>query len=117
MACSPQDVSPVLEFEKEEDTILAVTEKFPIEITIEDSGSLEGLGEQLAEIYNLRRQIVEPVFGDIRENKGVTSFITRSLKTVKTEFNLICTANNIRRIHKKGDECNKGNFMTIFYME
>jgi transposase len=69
------------------------------------------------EIYNLRRQIVEPVFGDIRENKGVTSFITRSLKTVKTEFNLICTANNIRRIHKKGDECNKGNFMTIFYME
>jgi transposase len=53
------------------------------------------------EIYNLRRQIVEPVFGDIRENKGVASFLTRSLKTVKTEFNLICTANNIRRIQKK----------------
>ena len=69
------------------------------------------------EIYNLRRQIVEPVFGDIRENKGVMSFLTRSLETVKTEFNLICTANNIRRIHKKGEVCNKGNFMTIFYME
>jgi hypothetical protein len=49
MACSPLDVSPVLEFEKEEDTILEVTEKFPIEIDIEDSGSIEGLGEQLAD--------------------------------------------------------------------
>ena len=51
------------------------------------------------QIYNQRKQIVEPVFGDIKENKGVTSFLTRSLETVKTEFNLICTANNIRRIH------------------
>jgi len=49
MACSPIDVSPVLEFEKEEDTIFEVTEKFQIEIDTEDSGSLEGLGEQLAD--------------------------------------------------------------------
>ncbi len=48
MACSPQDVSPVLEFEKEEDTILEVTKDLPIEIDVEDTGSLEGLGEQLA---------------------------------------------------------------------
>ena len=53
-------------------------------------------------VYNLRKQIVEPVFGDIRENKGVMNFITRGLETVKTEFNLICSANNIRRIHLKG---------------
>lgn len=53
-------------------------------------------------IYSLRKQIVEPVFGDIRENNGVISFITRGLQTVKTEFNLICSANNIRRIHLKG---------------
>lgn len=33
-----------------------------------------------------------------RENKGVMSFLTRSLETVKTEFNLICAANNIRRM-------------------
>lgn len=47
MACSPIDVHPVLEFEKEEDTIFEITEDLPVEIDIEDSGSLEGLGEWL----------------------------------------------------------------------
>jgi tetratricopeptide (TPR) repeat protein len=48
MACSPQDVEPVLEFEKEEDTIFEVTKDLPIEIDVEDTGSLEGLGERLS---------------------------------------------------------------------
>jgi hypothetical protein len=29
------------------------------------------------EIYALRSRTVEPVFGDIKENKGLTSFLTR----------------------------------------
>ena len=56
------------------------------------------------EIYKLRKQIVEPVFGDIKENKGITNFLTRGLNTVKTEFNLICSGNNIKRFHKKKQE-------------
>lgn len=48
MACSPLDVEPVLEFEKEEDTIFEITKDLPIEIDVEDTGSLEGLGERLA---------------------------------------------------------------------
>ncbi len=47
MACSPIDTYPVLEFEKEEDTILEVTKNLPVEIDVEDTGSLEGLGEWL----------------------------------------------------------------------
>ncbi|MGB7001691.1 MAG: tetratricopeptide repeat protein [Halobacteriota archaeon] len=47
MACSPLDTSPVLEFEKEEDTILKVTKDLPVDIDVEDTGSLEGLGEWL----------------------------------------------------------------------
>ena len=50
------------------------------------------------EIYKLRRQTVEPVFGDIKANKGVTEFLTRGLKSVRTEFNLACIARNIKRI-------------------
>ena len=50
------------------------------------------------------KKIVEPVFGDIKENKGITTFLTRGLKTVKTEFNLICIANNICRIQNKKQE-------------
>ena len=47
MACSPLDTYPVLEFEKEEDTIFEVTKNLQVEIDVEDTGSLGGLGEWL----------------------------------------------------------------------
>jgi tetratricopeptide (TPR) repeat protein len=47
MACSPQGIHPVLEFEKEEEAIFDITGDLPVEIDIEDTGSLEGLGERL----------------------------------------------------------------------
>jgi hypothetical protein len=50
------------------------------------------------EIYKVRRQTVEPVFGDIKENKGMTEFLTRGIKSVRSEFNLLCMARNIKRI-------------------
>jgi tetratricopeptide (TPR) repeat protein len=37
----------VLAFEKEEDTIFEITKDLPVEIDVEDTGSLEGLGEWL----------------------------------------------------------------------
>lgn len=54
--------------------------------------------QKAIEIYKLRQQIIEPVIGDIKENKGVRAFITRGIKTVKTEFNIICAAVNLKRI-------------------
>jgi hypothetical protein len=53
------------------------------------------------EIYKLRRQTVEPVFGDIKTNKGMTEFLTRGIKSVRTEFNLACIARNIKRIWRE----------------
>ena len=40
------------------------------------------------ETYKLRAQTTEPAIGDIKHNKGLTEFLTRSLQTVKTEVNL-----------------------------
>jgi transposase len=53
------------------------------------------------ELYRLRQQIVEPVFGDIKENKGMRGFLTRGIATVRGEFHLICTAVNIKRIWER----------------
>jgi transposase len=50
------------------------------------------------EIYKVRQQTVEPLFGDIKENKGMTEFLTRGIKSVRCEFNLLCMARNIKRI-------------------
>jgi tetratricopeptide (TPR) repeat protein len=47
MACSAERVEPVLDYEKEEETILEVTEKFPVEVDVEDTGSLQGLADSL----------------------------------------------------------------------
>jgi len=47
LTCLPQDVYPVLELEKEEDTIFEATKNLPMEIDVEDTGSLEGLGAWL----------------------------------------------------------------------
>ncbi len=60
--------------------------------------------------YKLRKEIVEPVFGDIKENKGVTGFLTRGLRMVKTEMNLISIANNIYRFHLRRDKPVSGEF-------
>ena len=49
-------------------------------------------------IYVLRSRTVEPVFGDIKENKGLTSFLTRSLERVKVEFTLACISSNLKKI-------------------
>ena len=49
MACSPEGTSPILEFEKEEDVVYDVTKDLPVEIDVEDTGSLDGLGERLAQ--------------------------------------------------------------------
>ena len=51
------------------------------------------------DIYKLRKEIVEPVFGDIKENKGIKGFLTRGLNLAKTEMNLASIARNINRFH------------------
>ena len=50
------------------------------------------------EIYKLRQQIVEPVIGDIKENKGLRTFLTRGINPVRSEFNLACAAVNLKKI-------------------
>jgi transposase len=58
--------------------------------------------DKAKEIYKNRRQTVEPVFGDLKENKGFTSFLTRSLSTTSSEFNLACTAMNLVKMQNLG---------------
>ncbi len=53
--------------------------------------------EKGKEKYRLRKR-VEPHFGDIKQNGGLREFLTRGLTSVKTEFNLACTAHNLKRI-------------------
>lgn len=53
---------------------------------------------QAKEKFRWRALTVEPAIGDIKENKAVRSFLTRGINAVRAEFNIVCTAANIKRI-------------------
>jgi transposase len=48
--------------------------------------------------YRLRKQIVEPVFGQIKQARGFTQFLLRGLEKVKAEWALICTGHNLTKL-------------------
>ena len=48
--------------------------------------------------YRLRKQVVEPVFGQIKQARGFRQFLLRGIEKVKAEWALICTAHNLRKL-------------------
>jgi hypothetical protein len=48
--------------------------------------------------YRLRKQIVEPVFGQIKQAGGFLQFLLRGVEKVKAEWALICTAHNLTKL-------------------
>jgi transposase len=54
--------------------------------------------EEAKKTYGQRKQVVEPVIGNYKENLGFREFLTRGLKSVRNEFNLVCTAVNLKKI-------------------
>ena len=53
--------------------------------------------EESKEIYGLRKTIVEPVFGQIK-NGGFRKFSLRGIEKVAGEFSLVCAVHNIKKI-------------------
>ena len=50
--------------------------------------------------YRLRKQIVEPVFGQIKQARGFRQFLLRGVEKVTAEWAMICTAHNILKLAK-----------------
>ena len=48
--------------------------------------------------YRLRKQVVEPVFGQIKHGRGFRQFLMRGLMNVAGEWSLVCTAHNLRKL-------------------
>ena len=50
--------------------------------------------------YRLRKQTVEPVFGQIKQAGGFRQFLMRGLEKVQGEWSLICTVHNLLKLAK-----------------
>jgi hypothetical protein len=46
----------------------------------------------------LRKQIVEPVFGQIKQARGFRQFLLRGIEKVKAEWALVCIAHNLTKL-------------------
>lgn len=59
------------------------------------------------EEYKKRMHTAEPPFGNIKYNLGYRYFLVRGTDKVQGEFNLMCLAHNVKKIHKHVTEKNK----------
>ena len=71
----------------------------------EDAGAKEKMAHRLKsqqgkELYALRKQTVEPVFGIVKQALGFRQFTLRGLDQVALEWELVTLAYNCKRLHK-----------------
>jgi hypothetical protein len=98
-------------------TVYAAMEKKDHHRTVSDLEKKEepaapALGAELSEVmkhrlktklgkdkYKLRQETVEPVFGIIKSVMGFRQFLLRGLEKVGLEWQLVCLAYNLKRLH------------------
>jgi hypothetical protein len=52
--------------------------------------------------YSKRKEIVEPVFGQIKAARGFRQFLLRGLENVSAEWDLICVTHNLLKLFRSG---------------
>lgn len=69
--------------------------------------------------YGLRKAVVEPVFGQIKEVRGIRRFRLRGLERASGEWKLICATHNLLKLfrHRRGRTCkSRRRFLrAVFY--
>lgn len=53
-------------------------------------------------VYKMRKAIVEPVFGQIKECRNFRRFSLRGLENVKAEWSLVCLTHNLLKLFRSG---------------
>jgi transposase len=53
-------------------------------------------------VYSQRKETVEPVFGQIKEARGLRRFLFRGLGSVQAEWSLICATHNLLKLFRSG---------------
>jgi len=53
-------------------------------------------------VYKMRKAVVEPVFGQIKEARGFRRFLLRGLAQVEAEWKLICATHNLLKLFHAG---------------
>ena len=52
-------------------------------------------------IYKRRQAIIEPIFGQIKQNRGFYGFMRRGHSTADSEWKLICATHNLLKLYRR----------------
>jgi len=61
--------------------------------------------ERGRKLYKLRSQTVEPVFGQIKDARGIDKFMRRGFEACRSEWSLICATHNLLKLWRSGKAC------------
>jgi hypothetical protein len=51
-------------------------------------------------LYKQRAQLIEPIFGNTKHNRGFIRFARRGRSAARTEWRLIATTHNLLKLHQ-----------------
>jgi len=88
--------------EKREETIGTAGQPPPAHATAKEAMRHKLRTEAGRSIYKMRKAIVEPVFGQIKERRGFRRFSLRGLENVRREWKLVCLTSNLLKLFSSG---------------
>jgi transposase len=71
----------------------------PSDLTVKEAMARKLATKAGKAVYSRRKVIVEPVFGQIKEARGLRRFLLRGLQKVRGEWSLITLTHNILKLH------------------
>ncbi len=88
--------------DKREQTIETASEPPPHQATAKEAMRHKLRTEAGRSIYKMQKAIVEPVFGQIKEQRGFRRFSLRGLENVRREWKLVCLTSNLLKLFGSG---------------
>jgi hypothetical protein len=80
-------------------------EPIPDSLSATESMEQKLLTERGRKLYKLRSQTVEPVFGQIKDARGIDKFMRRGFEACRSEWSLICATHNFLKMWRSGKAC------------
>jgi len=102
--CEAKGITPYISFGKEQHNQLLEERFKEADPLPDDPTPVESMKHRLQSkegkaIYAERKSTVEPVFGIIKHIMGFRQFMLRGFEKVKGEWDLVCIAYNLKRMH------------------
>ena len=82
------------------DGLLGIGERSPLSVKQQMRDKLKSAAGKA--IYRMRKAIVEPVFGQIKEVRGFRQFSFRGLAKVTAEWDLVALTHNLLKLFRSG---------------